>query len=91
MEYQLKTEIIEPIEAFLKELKEKADDITINITKGSHGLHYIISCNHSQIIKIELEIVIEENFWKEYETNSDYGRPFTKRELKIGHGLGVTI
>ncbi|MCH7963100.1 MAG: serine/threonine protein kinase [Bacteroidetes bacterium] len=82
VKYQLKNEIVEPIEIFINELKQKSDGITINIKEGGHDLHYIITNNYSQIIIIELDVIIEEKFWKEFEV-SDFGRSFIKRELRV--------
>lgn len=82
VKYQLKTEIIKPIEQFINELNQKSDGLSIGIKDGSHDLRFIITNSYSQIIKIELEVIIDEKFWKEYEV-SDFGRPFMKRALKV--------
>lgn len=82
VKYQLVKEIIEPIEIFINEINEKSDGILISIKEGNQALHYTITNNYSQILKIELDVIIEENFWKEYES-SDFGMPIVKRELRV--------
>jgi serine/threonine protein kinase len=79
--FQYHKDIITPIKEFIEEVNDKSDGPKVNCHFDINSFLNTIEYNY-HTIKIDLKPLIEEDFYRDIKIK-DYGRVFTRRELRL--------